>query len=103
MERAAPHVTGWSAQILGFGDRDMSDAAHGIPSWTASDTGAYGFHRHAHGVGYTGTGLLHAVASRKRGEHRSGDEASRICAYPSGGRQYWPQDLRRGRMASAEA
>ena len=58
---------------------------------------------HAHGVGYTGTGLLHAVASRKRGEHRSGDEASRICAYPSAGRQYWPQDLRRGRMASAEA
>ena len=34
MERAAPHVTGWSAQILGFGDRDMPDAAHGIPSWT---------------------------------------------------------------------
>ena len=31
MERAAPHVTGWSAQILGFGDRDMPDAAHGIP------------------------------------------------------------------------
>ena len=31
------------------------------------------------------------------------NEASRICAYPSGGRQYWPQDLRRGRMASAEA
>ena len=28
-ERAAPHVTGWSAQILGFGDRDMPDAAHG--------------------------------------------------------------------------
>ena len=21
MERAAPHVTGWSARILGFGDR----------------------------------------------------------------------------------
>ena len=38
MERAAPHVTGWSAQILGFGDRDMPDAAHGIPSWSASDT-----------------------------------------------------------------
>ena len=28
---SAPHVTGWSAQILGFGDRDMPDAAHGIP------------------------------------------------------------------------
>ena len=55
MERAAPHVTGWSARILGLGDRDMPDAVHGIPSWTASDTGAYGFHRHAHGVGYTGT------------------------------------------------
>ena len=47
MERAAPHITGWSAQILGFGDRDMPDAALGIPSWTASDTGAYGFHQHA--------------------------------------------------------
>ena len=26
MERAAPHVTGWPAEILGFDDRDMPDA-----------------------------------------------------------------------------
>ena len=26
MERAAPHVTGWPAEILGSGDRDMPDA-----------------------------------------------------------------------------
>ena len=28
MERAAPHVTGWPVEILGFGDRDLPDAAH---------------------------------------------------------------------------
>ena len=27
MERAAPHVTGWPAEILGSGYRDMPDAA----------------------------------------------------------------------------
>ena len=26
MERAAPHVTGWPVEILGFGDRDLPDA-----------------------------------------------------------------------------
>ena len=41
--------------------------------------------------------------SRKRLEHRSGGEASRVCACPSGGGQYRPQDLRRRRMARAEA
>ena len=35
----------------------------------------------------------------KRLEHRSGDEASRVCGCPSGGGQYRPQDLRRGGMA----
>ena len=40
-------------------------------------------------------GLRHTVASRKRLEHRSSDEASRVCACPSGGGQYRPQDLRR--------
>ena len=34
---------------------------------------------------------------------RAGDEASRICACPSGGGQYRPQDLRRGGMARPEA
>ena len=47
--------------------------------------------------------LLHTVASRKRLEHRSGGEASRVCACPSGGGQYRPQDLRRRGMARAEA
>ena len=42
-------------------------------------------------------------ASRKRLEHRSGDEASRVCGCPSGGGQYRPQDLRRGGMARPEA
>ena len=28
MARAAPHVTGWPAEILGSGYRDMPDAAH---------------------------------------------------------------------------
>ena len=36
-------------------------------------------------------------------EHRSGDEASRVCGCPSGGGQYRPQDLRRGGMARPEA
>ena len=44
----------------------------------------------------------HTVASRKRLEHRSGGEASRVCGCPSGGGQYRPQDLRRGGMARAE-
>ena len=94
VERAAPHVTGWPAEILGSGDRDMPDAAHGVSAWVATNAGADGIHRHAHGAGYTGAGLLHTVASRKRLEHRSGGEASRICACPSGGGQYRPQDLR---------
>ena len=55
------------------------------------------------GLGYTGAGLFHTVASCKRLEHRSGDAASRICACPPGGGQYRPQDLRRRRMARAEA
>ena len=54
MERAAPHVTGWPAEILGSGDRDMPDAAHGVSAWVATNAGADGFHRHAHGAGYTG-------------------------------------------------
>ena len=33
MERAAPHVTGWPAEILGSGYRDMPDAAHGVSGW----------------------------------------------------------------------
>ena len=76
--RAAPHVTGWPAEILGSGDRDMPDAAHGVSAWVATNAGADGFHWHAHGAGYTGAGLLHTVASRKRLEHRAGDEASRV-------------------------
>ena len=50
-----------------------------------------------------------AIASRTasapcpRLEHRSGDEASRVCGCPSGGGQYRPQDLRRGGMARPEA
>ena len=81
MERAAPHVTGWPVEILGFGDRDMPDAAHDVSACVAANAGTDGIHRHAHGAGYTGAGLLHTVASRKRLEHRSGGEASRVCAY----------------------
>ena len=101
----APRRTsrGGQPEILGSGDRDMPDAAHGVSAWVATNAGADGFHWHAHGAGYTGAGLLHTVASRKRLEHRAGDEASRVCACPSGGGQYRPQDLRRGRMARAEA
>ena len=47
--------------------------------------------------------LLHTVASCKRIEHRSGNEASRIYACPSSGGQDRPQDLRRRGMARAEA
>ena len=65
MERAAPHVTGWPAEILGSGDRDMPDAAPGVSTCVVADAGTYGLHRHAHGAGYTGAGLLHTVASRK--------------------------------------
>ena len=43
------------------------------------------------GLDIRGAGLLHTVASRKRLEHRSGDEASRVCGCPSGGGQYRPQ------------
>ena len=50
MERAAPHVTGWPAEILGFGDRDMPDAAHDVSAWVAANAGTYGIHRHAHGL-----------------------------------------------------
>ena len=78
MERGAPHVTGWPAEILGSGYRDMPDAAHGVSAWVATNARADGFHRHAHGAGYTGAGLLHTVRSRKRLEHRSGDEVGRI-------------------------
>ena len=49
MERAAPHVTGWPAEILGSGYRDMPDAAHGVSAWVATNAGADGFHWHAHG------------------------------------------------------
>ena len=77
---SAPHVAGWPAEILGSRYRDMPAAAHGVSGWVATNAGTDGLHRHAHGVGYTGAGLLHTVTSRKRLEHRSGDEASRICA-----------------------
>ena len=50
MERAAPHVTGWPAEILGSGYRDMPDAAHGVSAWVATNAGADGFHWHAHGL-----------------------------------------------------
>ena len=43
---AAPHVTGWPAEILGSGDRDMPDAAHGVSASFATDSGVDGFHRH---------------------------------------------------------
>ena len=66
MERAAPHVTGWPAEILGSGYRDMPDAAHDVSACVAANAETYGLHRHAHGAGYTGAGLLHTVASRKR-------------------------------------
>ena len=56
----------------------MPDAAHGVTAWVATNARADGFHRHAHGAGYTSAGLLHTVASRKRLEHCSGDEAGRI-------------------------
>ena len=42
MKRAAPHVTGWPAEILGFGDRDMPDAAHGVSAGVATNAGADG-------------------------------------------------------------
>ena len=46
MERTAPHVTRWPAEILGFGDRDMPDAAHGVSACVAAvDAGTYGLHR----------------------------------------------------------
>ena len=66
----------------------MPDAAHGVSAGVATNAGTDGIHRHAHGAGYTGAGLLHTVASRKRIEHRSGGEARRVCACPSGGGQY---------------
>ena len=50
MERAAPHVTGWPAEILGSGYRDMPDAAHGVSASLAANAGTYGIHRHAHGL-----------------------------------------------------
>ena len=49
MERAAPHVTGWPAEILGFGDRDMPDAAHEY-RLALRQTQIYGIHRHAMGL-----------------------------------------------------
>ena len=52
MERTAPHVTRWPAKILGFSDRDMPDAAHGVSACVTADAGTYGLHRHAHGTGY---------------------------------------------------
>ena len=73
----------------------VKDAVHDVSACVATNAGTYGIHRHAHGAGYTGAELLHTVTSGKRLEHRSGDEASRACACPSGGRQYRPQDLRR--------
>ena len=36
MERAAPHVTGWPVEILGFGDRDRPDAAHEVSACVAT-------------------------------------------------------------------
>ena len=69
--RTARH--GWPAEILGSRNRDMPDATHSVSACGAADAGTYGIHRHAHGAGYTGVGLLHTVASRKRLEHRSLD------------------------------
>ena len=76
----------WSAprRTSRGGQRRYSDLAietcltlrTGVSAWVATNAGADGFHWHAHGAGYTGAGLLHTVASRKRLEHRSGDEAS---------------------------
>ena len=56
----------------------MPDPAHGVSAWTTPDARAYGVHRQAHGAGYTSTGLLHAVAPRKRLDHSSNNEDSRI-------------------------
>ena len=42
MERAAPHVTGWPVEILGFGDRYMPDAAHDVSACVAANAGTYG-------------------------------------------------------------
>ena len=39
MERAAPHVTGWPVEILGFGDRDLPDAAHDVSACVAANAG----------------------------------------------------------------
>ena len=50
MERAAPHVTGWPVEILGFGDRDLPDAAHDVSACVAANAGTDGLHRHAHGL-----------------------------------------------------
>ena len=64
MERAAPHVAGWPAEILGSGDRDMPDAAHGVSAGVATNAGTYGIHRHAHGAGYTGSWINSMPRSR---------------------------------------
>ena len=56
MERTAPHVTRWPAKILGFSDRDMPDAAHGVLGlrygrrrdlWAPSPRSWTGIGRHA--------------------------------------------------------
>ena len=36
---SAPHVTGWPVEILGFGDRDMPDAAHDVSACVAANAG----------------------------------------------------------------
>ena len=82
-----PHVTGWPAEILGSGDRDMPDAAHGVSAWVATNAGADGFHWHAHGLDIRvpdfstlsrrANGLSIAQVMRQAG----------LCC-PSGGGQY---------------
>ena len=47
MERAAAHVTGWPVEILGFGDRDLPDAAHDVSAWGMSGNGVKNYSKRA--------------------------------------------------------
>ena len=42
--RAPRRTSRGGAEILGSGDRDMPDAAHGVSAWVATNAGADGFH-----------------------------------------------------------
>ena len=45
--------TGSGQQAARMAPFKMPELGHGVGAWAAPDTGAYGFHRQAHGAGYT--------------------------------------------------